>query len=101
MPSSSGRAGAERIGGDRHRPSPESDARCYAGADPDRTLLAVQSETPLDTSRATGRSASPAADPTRPRRLDRWVERARPVARPSSRRARFGDAIDAWMVHLL
>src|SRR5258705_8562790 len=101
MPSSSDRAGAAPNGRGRRRPSPESDARCCAGADQDRTLLADQSETPLDISRATRLSAFLAADPAHPRQLDRWVERARSVARPSSRRARFGDPIDALIVYLL
>src|SRR3979490_3434923 len=101
MPSSSARAGAAPNGRGHHRPSPESDARCCAGADQDRTLLADQSETPLDISRATRLSAFPAVDPAHPRQLDRWVEGARSVARPSSRRAGFGDPIDALLVYFL
>src|SRR6266851_3633942 len=101
MPSSSDRIVAAPSGRGRHRPSPESGARCCVGADPDRTLLAVRSEKPLCTSRATGLSASPAADPARPRRQDRWVERALSVARQSPPRARFGDPVDALTVYLL
>jgi hypothetical protein len=45
--------------------------------------------------------ASPPADPTRPRRLDRRVERVLSVAWPLSCRASFGDPIDALAVQLL
>src|SRR6266851_5150253 len=101
MPSSSDRIVAAPSGRGRHRPSPESGARCCVAADPDRTLLAVRSGKPLYTSRATGLSASLPADPAHPRQRDRWLVWGQSVAPPSSRRARFGDPVGALIVHLL
>src|SRR6266404_8845789 len=100
MPSSSYRTVAAPSERGRHRPSPESGARCCVSASLDRTLLAVRSGKPRCTSLATGLSASPAADPAHPRQRDRPVEWAQSVARPSSRRARFGDPVDALTVYL-